>query len=288
MFVHRFLILTTIGLLFATVLNVQGKAIITVADSSSEHTDTDLENLPEIPVFGHTNPDTDAIGSAIAYTAYLREHKTNAKAYRLGTLNKETLYVLNYTGAEMPPLLPDNIANGSQVILVDHNESPQSMKNLKYMQVIRVVDHHKIGDLTTVFPVYLRFEPVGCAATVLAKTFFENNFKIKRTIAQLIISAIISDTLYFRTASTTADDHYVVEKLQGISEIKDLEAYSTEMFKAKSDLSGYTTRQILLLDYKSYVFNGQSWGIGVADTWYPDFLFNLKKLLAQSLAGLKM
>lgn len=75
------------------------------------------------------------------------------------------------------------------------------MKNLKYMQVIRVVDHHKIGDLTTVLPVFLRFEPVGCAATVLAKMFFENDFKVTRTIAQLLMSAIFSDTLYFRFVS---------------------------------------------------------------------------------------
>lgn len=121
---HR-LIMTVTGLLLISVFNIQGYAIKDDNEDSSEKEDPNLSNLPEIPVFGHTSPDTDAIGSAIAYTAYLRQHQTNAKAYRLGPLNKETSYVLNYTQVPIPPLLPDTIANGSQVILVDHNESKQ-------------------------------------------------------------------------------------------------------------------------------------------------------------------
>lgn len=171
------------------------------------------------PVFvvGHRNPDTDAITAALVYSEFLCRMNVNAKPYRLGELNNETKFVLKCAGVEPPEMIPDNLPQGTQVALVDHNESKekigkwisrnilfdsalgqQSIKDLKQLRVTRVVDHHKIGDLTTSEPVYLRFEPVGCTATILTKLFRENNLEIEQKTAFLLISAIMSDTLHFR------------------------------------------------------------------------------------------
>ena len=176
------------------------------------------DKTDQIIVVGHRNPDTDAITAALVYADFLRRMNVNAKAYRLGDLNNETKFVLQTAGVEQPDMIPDNIPEGTQVALVDHNESKwacifgsmrnlsfsvffvgqQSMKDLKKMRVSHVVDHHKLGDLTTSEPVYLRFEPVGCTGTILTKIFRENHLDIDQTTATLLLSAILSDTLHFR------------------------------------------------------------------------------------------
>ncbi|CAF1260169.1 unnamed protein product [Rotaria sordida] len=187
MFVWYFSSITIIGPSFLTLFNVQGAPIA-----------SKVNNKNEVAVFGHLNPDTDAVATAIAYASFLKTMNINAKAYRLSDLNRETQYVLKMTGIKQPSLLPANISDGTEIALVDHNESQQSIKNLKRMKVTRVLDHHKLGDLTTDVPIYIRFEPVGCTATILAKLYFENKVKICQTTAMLMISAIISDTLFFR------------------------------------------------------------------------------------------
>jgi manganese-dependent inorganic pyrophosphatase len=169
----------------------------------------------EIFVIGHRNPDTDAITAALVYAQYLRHFHLKATAYRLGELNNETKFVLQKAQVEQPDLLPNDLPEGSQIALVDHNESTswtslcvlhssppilgqQSMDNLNKMRVTHVVDHHKIGDLTTADPVFLRFEPVGCTGTILTKLFREQNVDIDQKAAFLMMSAILSDTLHFR------------------------------------------------------------------------------------------
>ncbi len=156
------------------------------------------DNKEEVIVVGHLNPDTDAITAALVYAEFLRRMNVNAKAYRLGHLNNETKFVLKTVGVEEPEMIPDNVPEGTEVALVDHNESQQSMKDLDKMRVTRIVDHHKLGGLTTPEPLYLRFEPVGCTATILTKLFRENNLEIDKKIASLLISAILSDTLHFQ------------------------------------------------------------------------------------------
>jgi len=170
----------------------------------------------EIIVIGHRNPDTDAITAALVYAEFFRRMNVKAKPYRLGDLNNETKFVLKTAGVKEPDMIPDNIPEGTQVALVDHNESKeyylrillillflfmlgqQSMKDVKKMRVTHVVDHHKLGDLTTSEPVYLRFEPVGCTATILTKLFRENNLELDQKLAFLLISGILSDTLHFK------------------------------------------------------------------------------------------
>ncbi|CAF1264461.1 unnamed protein product [Rotaria sp. Silwood1] len=230
-------------------------------------------NNKEIIVLGHRNPDTDAITAAIVYSDFLRQMNINAKAYRLGNLNNETKFILKTVNIKEPEMLPDNIPNGTEVALVDHNESQQSMKNLNKMRITHVIDHHKLGDLTTSEPIYLRIEPVGCTATILTKLYRENNLNIDQKMAFLLTSAIISDTLHFRSPTTTNDDRKILEYLVPLAKIDDIKSYAHQMFEAKSDLNGFSTEQILLLDYKTYSFNNETWGIGTGET------FNMNKML---------
>ena len=145
-------------------------------------------------IFGHRNPDTDTITSSIVMANFERKMgNENAVACRLGNINKETEYVLNYLGMEAPELI-ENVEDGANVILVDHNSPKESIENLDKVNVLKVVDHHKIA-LETAYPLYYRAEPVGCTETVMYKLYKENNIDVDKNIATLMLSAIISDTL---------------------------------------------------------------------------------------------
>ncbi|MEW6422165.1 MAG: manganese-dependent inorganic pyrophosphatase [Deinococcota bacterium] len=228
-----------------------------------------------LAVFGHTNPDTDAIASALVYARLLTRQGVPAQAYRLGELNFETPFVLREAGVEAPPLLPA-LEAGTPVALVDHNESAQSAPNLAELTVTRVVDHHKLGDLTTAQPAYLRFEPVGCTATILLKLHREANLPVERLDARLMLSAILSDTLHFRSPTTTTDDREAVTFLAPIAGVEDVEAYALAMFAAKSDLGDTPAETLLKMDYKVFPFGDpaqlQRWGIGVIETTNPGYV----------------
>lgn len=203
-------------------------------------------------IFGHKNPDTDAITSSIVMTNL--EHKLgndNAIACRLGNLNKETEYVLNFAEVEAPELI-SNIEDGSNVILVDHNSPSESIENLDKMNILKVVDHHKIN-LETSYPLFYRAEPVGCTETVLYKLYKENHIDVDEKIAKLMMSAIISDTLLLKSPTTTSEDIKAVEELSGIAGV-DPETYGLEMLKAGTDLSSFTIDEILHLDAKQIDF----------------------------------
>ncbi|ACO47078.1 manganese-dependent inorganic pyrophosphatase [Deinococcus deserti] len=237
-----------------------------------------------IAVFGHRNPDTDAIASAMVYASLLSRQGVEAQAYRLGELNFETSYVLRELGLEAPDLLPE-LKAGTQVALVDHNESAQSAANLAELAVTRVVDHHKLGDLVTSDPPFLRFEPVGCTSTILLKLFREANLAVEPQDAKLMLSAILSDTLHFRSPTTTPDDRMAVEFLAPIAGIEDVEAYALAMFAAKSDLGDTPAAQLLKMDYKVFPFGdpAQRWGIGVIETTNPAYVFGRKAELLQAM-----
>ncbi|CAF0959038.1 unnamed protein product [Rotaria sordida] len=234
-------------------------------------------------VFGHRNPDTDSIVTALVFADFLRRSKVNAKAYRLSDLDNETKFVLKTAGIEPPDMLPDNLPDDTEVALVDRNESEQSMKNLKKMRVTHVIDHHKLGDLTTSEPIFIRFEPVGSTATILTKLHIENQLDIDQKTALLLISAIISDTLYFRLPTTTDDDRSVVDYLLPIANIDNIESYANQMFEANSDLSGLSIQQILLHGYKIFLFNDQYWGISMLYTFYPNDIFKRKEELLKEM-----
>ena len=203
-------------------------------------------------IFGHKNPDTDSITSSLVMANFERKMgNSEVVACRLGNINKETEYVLNYLGIEAPELI-ENVEDGSNVILVDHNSPKESIDNLENVNILKVVDHHKIA-LETAYPLFYRAEPVGCTETVMYKLYKENGVEIDKTIATLMVSAIISDTLLLKSPTTTEEDKKAVEELVKITGINP-EEYGLEMLKAGTDLSSFSIDEILHLDAKKIDF----------------------------------
>ena len=203
-------------------------------------------------VFGHKSPDSDSITSSLVMANLEKElGNSEAQAYRLGNINKETEFILNYLGIDAPELL-ESVEDDGNVILVDHNSPSESVDNLENANILKVVDHHKLA-LETSYPLFLRFEPVGCTETILCKLYEENDVKITKEIATLMVSAIISDTLLLKSPTTTEDDKKAVAKLAEIAEI-DAEEYGLEMLKAGTDLSSFSIEEILALDAKQIDF----------------------------------
>ncbi|MFL0584124.1 manganese-dependent inorganic pyrophosphatase [Solibacillus silvestris] len=204
-------------------------------------------------VFGHKNPDTDTITSAIVY-AYLKQQLgVDAEAVRLGELNNETKYALEKFNFEAPRLIANVKDEAAQVILVDHNEFQQSADGIEDVQITEVIDHHRIANFTTADPLYFRAEPVGCTATILNKLFKENNLEIPANIAGLMLSAIISDTLLFKSPTCTEQDVKAGEELAAIANV-DTAQYGLAMLKAGADLSDKSLEDLLSLDAKGFEF----------------------------------
>ena len=203
--------------------------------------------MEKVYVFGHQNPDTDTITSSIVMANYEKMLGNEVEICRLGNLNKETEYVLNYLGVEVPRLI-EELPEGSNVILVDHNSPLESIKDLDKMNILKVVDHHKLA-LETGYPLFYRAEPVGCTETVLYKMYKEAGFEIDKKIAGLMLSAIISDTLLLKSPTTTDEDRKAVEDLEKLSGL-DRNVYGLDMLKAGTDLSSFSIDEILSLDCK--------------------------------------
>ena len=216
-------------------------------------------------IFGHKSPDTDSIMSSIVM-ADLEKHLTNdeATACRLGDLNKETTYALNYFKVEAPILL-ENISEGQKVILVDHNEFAQSVNGIENAKILKVVDHHRISGFQTVDPLFYIAEPVGCTCTILYSIYKMNGIEITSTMAGLMLSAIISDTLLLKSPTTTKKDEKAVEELAQIANV-DINKYGLDMLKAGTDLSDYTAEQLIHLDAKNVNMNGNNVMIAQVNT----------------------
>ena len=203
-------------------------------------------------IFGHKNPDTDSITSSLVMANLVKKiWNEDAVACRLGNVNKETEYVLSYLGMEAPQLI-ENVEEGADVILVDHNSPKESIDNLDKLNIVKVVDHHKLA-LETAYPLFYRAEAVGCTETIMYKLYKENNVEVDKTTATLMASAIISDTLLLKSPTTTEDDKVAVAELSEIAGI-DPNVYGLEMLKAGTDLSSFSIDEILHLDAKKMDF----------------------------------
>ncbi|EAC2633929.1 TPA_asm: manganese-dependent inorganic pyrophosphatase [Listeria monocytogenes] len=204
-------------------------------------------------VFGHKNPDTDTICSAISYAELKKAQGADIEAVRLGELNSETAFVLDYFQVTAPRLVQTVANEVSEVALVDHNERQQSVDDIDDVTVTAVVDHHRIANFETSDPLYYRAEPVGCTTTILLKMFRENGVEVSKTVAGLMLSAIISDTLLFQSPTCTEEDKVAAQKLAQIADV-DIQSYGMEMLKAGADVSKKTVAE-LLLDAKEFNMN---------------------------------
>jgi manganese-dependent inorganic pyrophosphatase len=207
--------------------------------------------MKKVLIFGHKNPDTDSICSAIAYAALKKEIGVDAEPVRLGMLNGETEYALKQFGAETPRLIEKAASEAEQVILVDHNERQQSVDDINDVRILEVIDHHRIANFETSDPLYYRAEPVGCTATILNKLYKEHGVTIEKSVAGLMLSAIISDTLLFKSPTCTDEDVAAARELAGIAGI-DAEQYGLEMLKAGADLSDKSVDELISLDSKVF------------------------------------
>ncbi len=211
--------------------------------------------MEKVFIFGHKNPDTDTITSSIVMENLEKKlGNENVKAYKLGKVNKETEYVLKYFGVEEPETL-DKIEEKANVILVDHNTFSQSIEGIENANILKVVDHHCISGFETKTPLFYMAEPVGCTETILYGLYKSNGVEIEPKIAGLMLSAIISDTLLFKSPTCTEKDVKVAKELAKIAGI-DIESYGLEMLKAGTDLSEFTPEEIIEIDSKMIEANG--------------------------------
>ncbi|WP_348709186.1 manganese-dependent inorganic pyrophosphatase [Bacillus subtilis] len=221
--------------------------------------------MEKILIFGHQNPDTDTICSAIAYADLKNKLGYNAEPVRLGQVNGETQYALDYFKQESPRLVETAANEVNGVILVDHNERQQSIKDIEEVQVLEVIDHHRIANFETAEPLYYRAEPVGCTATILNKMYKENNVKIEKEIAGLMLSAIISDSLLFKSPTCTDQDVAAAKELAEIAGV-DAEEYGLNMLKAGADLSKKTVEELISLDAKEFTLGSKKVEIAQINT----------------------
>lgn len=201
-------------------------------------------------IFGHKNPDTDTICSAIAYAEIKKQLNEEVEAVCLGKVNKETQFVLDYLEMNAPREI-NELEDDQPVILVDHNEFNQSCANIENAKIKEVIDHHRIANFQTNDPIYMNIQPVGCTATILYEIAMLNKVTITREIAILMMSAIISDTLLFKSPTCTNKDKEAALLLAELTKI-DINAYGIDMLKAGTDLSDHSAAELIGIDAKEF------------------------------------
>lgn len=212
-----------------------------------------MEN--KVLVTGHKNPDTDSICSSIVMANLAKHYGVDSKAVRLGNLNKETEFVFKHLNME-PQELIEKVEEGQKLILVDHNEKGQSVEGRENAKVLAVIDHHRIADFETNEPLYYLAKPYGCTATILFEEYKNAGLEIDKTMGTLMLSAIVSDTLLLKSPTCTEKDVKAVEELENITGLKASE-YGLEMLKAGTDLSTYSSQEVINLDAKEFKKNGK-------------------------------
>lgn len=236
-----------------------------------------------IYVTGHKKPDTDTICSAVAYADYLNKTGKKAVACRTGKLNPETEFVLEYFGIKPPKILSK--IKGKKIILVDHNENTQTPDNIDKAQIIEVIDHHKIKfEYDT--PILFHTEPLGAAATIIAKKYFQNKVKLSKKIAGILLSAILSDTVIFRSPTTTKEDIEIAKKLAKTAKIKNLEKFGIKIKKSKASLKGLKPRDIIFSDFKEYKIGKIKFGGGQVEVCELDEVNKIKEQLLREIEKL--
>lgn len=240
-----------------------------------------------ICVVGHKNPDTDTVASAIAVADLYTKRGMQAKPVIQGPVTPETKFVLDKFGFVSPEILTD--ATGRKIVLVDHTDLSQSLDNLDKGEIVGVVDHHKLGDVTTPNPLEMWVWPVGCSATVIEAMYKFYGIEIPKNIAGILLGAILSDTVMYKSPTCTDADKKAVESLAKIAGVADYKALGMDMFKVKSAVEGTPIRELVFRDYKDFNMSGTKVGIGqlevidlsMLDAMKGDLLEDIKKVKAE-------
>jgi len=241
-----------------------------------------------INVVGHSNPDTDSVAAAIAYAHYLKATGTDAVPcvqIAAKNLNPESKVVLERFGFAVPQELTD--AAGKDVALVDFSDIAQAPANIGKANVVAIVDHHKIGDVTTGSPIFFYAKPVGCTCTVLFEMYQTSKVELPKNVAGVMLCAILSDTVNFKSPTCTPEDKAAVKALLGIAGVTDQDALFMDMLKAKSSVAGVPIRDLLFRDYKDFDMNGKKVGIGQIELATLDQVADIRDALYEEVKKVK-
>ncbi|MBF0573841.1 MAG: manganese-dependent inorganic pyrophosphatase [Desulfamplus sp.] len=238
-----------------------------------------------ILVFGHKNPDTDSVCAAIALADLKKKLGEDIAAAAQGEVTPETKFVLGKFGVAAPQVVTSYA--GKDVYLVDHSDLAQSPEDLGKANILGIVDHHKLGDVTTSQPLECWIWPVGCTCTVIKSMYNFFNVDIPKDIAGIMLCAILSDTVIFKSATCTSKDRAACEDLAKIAGISDMQALGMEMFKVKSAVEGTPIRELVYRDYKDFNMSGKKVGIGQLEVVDLSILDGVKAALAADIATLK-
>lgn len=236
-----------------------------------------------ISVFGHMSPDTDATGSAIVWSWYLNEVKGQAAAPKLlGTPNTEAAFVLKRWGFDQPEIIAD-VVEGDDVVIVDTNNPAELPASINDANIIEIIDHHMlVGGIKTKAPINITVRPLACTATIMADMMGNDLAKAPETIKGVMLSCILSDTLEFRSPTTTDTDVAWAKALADKLGI-DIPDYAAEMFAAKSDVSAFSDAELLRMDSKMYEVGGKNFRVSVLETTSPDVVLDRKDSLMDSM-----
>jgi manganese-dependent inorganic pyrophosphatase len=236
-----------------------------------------------IKVFGHLSPDTDATTAAIIWAWYINEYTPNdATPYVLGELNSETDFVLKKWNVSVPEILEEIVA-GDDVIIVDTNNPQELPANIENANIIEIIDHHKlVGGLQTTSPITITIRPTACTGTILHDLLHERNVVLTSEMKGLLLSAILSDTLGFRSPTTTPHDKDVAERLAKELSLE-IETYADELFTAKSDISRFSDSGLITLDSKKYEVGGKNFRVSVVETTKPEIVLSRKEGIIEAI-----
>ena len=236
-----------------------------------------------IKVFGHTAPDTDSTGSPIIWAWYLNDvRKTPAKAVLQGEPNTEAAWMLQRWNLDKPEIISD-VAAGDKCVIVDTNNPGELPANINDADVIEIIDHHMLaGGIKTRTPINITIRPLACTATIMHDLIGDDMARAPEGIKGAMLTCILSDTLEFRSPTTTAHDRAVAEKLAKELGVN-VTDYAAEMFAAKSDVSSFADDALLRMDSKEYELNGKQLRVSVLETTSPKVLLDRKASLMAAM-----
>lgn len=236
-------------------------------------------------VLGHMNPDTDSIIAAIGVADLMTKRGVAAKAVAQGAPTPESTFVLDKFGLTAPEVV-SSVA-GQKVILVDTTERTQLPADLGDAEILGVVDHHKLGDVTTPNPLEMWVWPVGCTGTVIKAMYDFYGIEVPKGIAGGLLCAILSDTVMFKSVTCTPQDKKAVEELAKIAGVSDVMTLGMEMFKVKSAVEGASMKDLVFRDYKDFDMNGNKVGIGQLEVVDLSILEPVKAGLFEEITRVK-
>jgi len=211
-------------------------------------------------IFGHSTPDSDSIIGAISLSYLKNQLGEDTVPTRQGEINSETQFILDRFGYKQPEL-KINYA-GESVYLIDFMERSQAPKDIDDTTILGIVDHHKLGDLQTTSPLEMWIRPVGCSNTIIKQMFDYYNVKIPHNLAGMMMCAILSDTVIFKSPTCTREDIKACKELASIAGIDDYKTLGMTMFTVKSNIFNVTKRELVLRDFKDFKMGGSKIGVG--------------------------